>query len=155
MSFNRIMIALDESATAARALEQGATLASQLQASVALVYVVDTRLLISQETGIPADRLSEEFEQLGKQTLDAAATHVAHGAAPLEIVRAGDPVREILAAAHEWHADLLVLGTHARSGLTRMFVGSTAEGVLRRSSCPVLIVPDRDDEASSPDTAQT
>jgi len=118
------------------------------------VYVVDTRLLISQETGIPADRLREKFEQLGHETLHAAAARVTGGAAPLQFVRAGDPVREILAAANEWRADLLVLGTHARSGLARMFVGSTAEGVLRHSTCPVLIVPDRDDQAaSSPDAA--
>jgi nucleotide-binding universal stress UspA family protein len=153
MSFNRIMIALDDSPTAVRAFELGAALASQLEASVALVFVVDTRLLISQETGVPADRLREQFEQLGQETLQGAARRVTAGAAPWEFVRAGDPVREILAAAREWRADLLVLGTHARSGLARVFIGSTAEGVLRHSTCPVLIVPDRDDVAASPDAA--
>jgi len=147
------MIALDDSPLAVRAFERGAALAAQLRASVALVYVVDARLLISQGSGIPADRLREQFEQLGQETLHTAATRVIGNTAPWEFVRCGDPVREILAAAHEWRADLLVLGTHARSGLARMFVGSTAEGVLRHSTCPVLIVPDRDNMASLPDAA--
>ena len=147
------MIAMDDSPTAVRAFERGTALASTLHASVALVFVVDTRLLISQETGVPADRLREQFEQLGQETLHAAARRVPAGTPPWEFVRAGDPVREIIAAAAEWRADLIVLGTHARSGLARLFLGSTAEGVLRHSTCPVLIVPDRDETAASPDSA--
>jgi universal stress protein E len=56
-------------------------------------------------------------------------------------VRMGEPVREILHEASEWHADLLVLGTHGRSGVGRLLLGSTASAVLRDSSGNVLVIP--------------
>src|SRR5262249_49240582 len=54
---------------------------------------------------------------------------------------AGGPVTEILAQAADMSADLLVLGTHGRSGFERLFLGSVTEKVLRKASCPVLTVP--------------
>jgi nucleotide-binding universal stress UspA family protein len=52
----------------------------------------------------------------------------------------GDPVTEILTSAADCHADLIVLGTHGRTGLGRLLMGSVAEEVLRRAACPVLTV---------------
>ncbi len=52
----------------------------------------------------------------------------------------GDEATEINAFAEKVHADLIVLGTHGRSGLGRLLMGSVAEGVLRRAPCPVLTV---------------
>lgn len=65
-----------------------------------------------------------------------------HGAPPMEPrIRTGDPSREIVNEASEWGADLLVLGTHGRSGPTRFLVGSTAVATLRGAGCNVLVVP--------------
>ena len=52
----------------------------------------------------------------------------------------GSPVREIVAFAAREHVDLIVMGSHGRTGLSRMLMGSVAEGVARRAPCPVLIV---------------
>lgn len=52
----------------------------------------------------------------------------------------GDPTTAIVEAAKERHCDLIVMGTHGWSGLTRLLMGSVAEGVLRRAPCPVLTV---------------
>src|SRR5262249_32057374 len=52
----------------------------------------------------------------------------------------GDPVEAILRVAHQVHADLLVMGTHGRTGLGRLLMGSVAEQVLRKATCPVLTV---------------
>lgn len=52
----------------------------------------------------------------------------------------GDPADEILAAARQGNCDLIVLGTHGRTGLARLLMGSVAEKVLRNASCPVLTV---------------
>jgi nucleotide-binding universal stress UspA family protein len=52
----------------------------------------------------------------------------------------GDPVRMILAKAEEFHCDLIVMGTHGRTGLSRLLVGSVAEAVMRKAPCPVLTV---------------
>jgi nucleotide-binding universal stress UspA family protein len=56
-------------------------------------------------------------------------------------VRTGDPAHEIVAAAREWGADLVVMGTHGRRGLGRMFLGSVAETVIRTAPCAVLVIP--------------
>jgi len=52
----------------------------------------------------------------------------------------GDPVTEVLAVADEMHADLIVMGTHGRRGLSRLLMGSVAELVMRKATCPVLTV---------------
>src|SRR5262249_32720257 len=52
----------------------------------------------------------------------------------------GDPATEILGVAQETRPDLIVLGTHGRTGLGRLLMGSVAEQVLRRAPCPVLTV---------------
>lgn len=56
-------------------------------------------------------------------------------------VRLGDPAEEILAEIEEWNADLVVVGTHGRSGLSRILIGSVAEAVARRAACDVLVIP--------------
>jgi nucleotide-binding universal stress UspA family protein len=56
-------------------------------------------------------------------------------------IRYGDPAGEIVAEAESWNADLVVLGTHARSGLEKLLLGSVAGSVLRAAPCNVLIVP--------------
>lgn len=53
---------------------------------------------------------------------------------------AGEPATAIVEAAEEENADLIVLGTHGRTGLTRLLMGSVAEAVVRRARCPVLTV---------------
>jgi nucleotide-binding universal stress UspA family protein len=52
----------------------------------------------------------------------------------------GDPATAIVELANEMHADLIVMGTHGRTGLTRLLMGSVAEAVVRRAPCPVLTV---------------
>jgi nucleotide-binding universal stress UspA family protein len=59
-------------------------------------------------------------------------------------LRLGDPAHEILQRAAQLSADLIVVGTHGRTGLKRLLVGSVAEVVVRRASCPVVVVRDKD-----------
>ncbi|HEX6370832.1 MAG TPA: universal stress protein [Longimicrobium sp.] len=62
-------------------------------------------------------------------------------APPEHRVRTGDPAYEIVREAEDWGADLIVLGTHGRRGVRRVFLGSVAETVLRRAPCAALVVP--------------
>jgi len=73
------------------------------------------------------------------------------GASALFEVRYGDPATGILSYAWERHADLLVLGSHGSMAFTRLLMGSTAETVMRRASCPVVIYksPEPDSGAQS------
>lgn len=64
-----------------------------------------------------------------------------HGVPLSTGVRIGNPAEEIIAEAAEWRADLVVVGTHGRSGLPRLLLGSVAEAVLRDAPCNTLVVP--------------
>lgn len=66
----------------------------------------------------------------------------------------GDPVAEILRLARETPFDLIVMGTHGRTGFGRLFIGSVAEQVLRKASCPVLTVKLPMPEPSAPAPAK-
>jgi len=73
--------------------------------------------------------------------LDTAAAAMSGHAQAWKFLREGMPWREIVESAREWPADLIVVGTHGRSGLTRLLFGSTAEGVVRHARSPVVVVP--------------
>jgi nucleotide-binding universal stress UspA family protein len=82
----------------------------------------------------PEHFLDELKEKLHRLQVPDRRIHVDH------LLKEGEPVTEILEAAKELHADLIVMGTHGRTGLGRMLMGSVAELVVRRATCPVLTV---------------
>jgi nucleotide-binding universal stress UspA family protein len=140
MPFHRVLIALDGSAIAAHALDVGMTLAQALGAEVSLVYVVDPTVAVLPESGVPPARLLAELRSEGHELLAAAAARIGSTPPPWQFLREGKPPEEIVAAAQEWSADLIVVGTHGRGGLSRIVLGSTAESVLRQALCPVVVV---------------
>lgn len=91
--------------------------------------------------------LSKLVSEWGRRWTEATGA----SAPPLEVeVRAGAPAREILRAAKVLDAELIAVGTHGRSGLKRLVLGSVAEAVLRDAPCPVLVV-----RAATPPSAQS
>jgi nucleotide-binding universal stress UspA family protein len=139
MKFTRILVAIDGSEFAAHALDVASGLATALGAQIGLVHVIDPKF-IGSETGVPADQLWAMLRADGKGLLETAASTIAH-AQVWKFLREGTPWSEIVDSAHKWPADLIVIGTHGRSGLTRLVFGSTAEGVTRHAPCPVVVVP--------------
>lgn len=139
-----ILVAIDFSETSLRALKVARELAqNQKDAELHLVHVlppVRGRLGFVQaandtlEAMVAIERASEELEAL---CLDAEAkTGVrVHGH-----VRVGEPAREIVQLASDIVADLVVVGTHGRTGIERALLGSVAEEVVRRAPSPVLTV---------------
>ena len=139
MSFRRILIALDDSTIAAHAVETGAGLATALKAQAALVYVVDPAFASQPDSGIPAAEWLATLKREGQAFLATAAQRTGEPPA-WQFLREGKPADQILAAAREWEADVIVIGTHGRSGVSRLVLGSTAESVVRHASCPVLVI---------------
>jgi nucleotide-binding universal stress UspA family protein len=92
------------------------------------------------EAGVPAATLMAEAKRDGQGLLTAAATRAAGPSPPWQFLRQGKPSEEIIAAAREWAADLIVLGTHGRSGVARAVLGSSAEAAVRHAPCPVIVV---------------
>jgi nucleotide-binding universal stress UspA family protein len=94
--------------------------------------------------GIPAP---PALETEAKKLHDYAVKHIPNSALPpahpsrrfVSHIAVGSPAREIAQLASDLEADLIVVGTHGRTGLRRLLLGSVAEGVLRLASCPVLV----------------
>ena len=140
MSFRRILIAVDESPIAAHAADVGAQLATALGAELARVSVVDPTQTVAPDSGVPAADLIALAEKDAKRLLAGFQQRAPQGNPSLEFVAVGKPASEIVKAAQEWPADVIVIGSHGRHGLERALLGSVAEGVMRHAPCSVLVV---------------
>jgi universal stress protein A len=140
MRFQRVLVAIDGSEFAAHALEVASGLATALGAELGLLHVINVTL-VSSETGVPASQQWAILRDEGQSLLDTAAAAIPAHPHPWKFLREGTPWKEIVQSAREWPADLIVIGTHGRSGATRLLFGSTAEGVARHASGPVVVVP--------------
>lgn len=139
-SFQRILVPIDFSPSAARAL----TLARSAfpGAQLKLLHVVDARAVSVPDfsTGgvAPVVPPVETLREEGRADV-ALLQSLAEGGEEYEVL-AGEPVSGILNVAQRWNADLVVMGTHGRTGLAHLFTGSVTEQVVRESSIPVLTV---------------
>lgn len=140
MRFHQVLVAVDGSEFAAHALQVASGIATAMGARVGLVHVIDPQLAGS-ETGVPADQMWALLRRDGQTLLDTAASVIPAHPHPWKFLREGIPWKEVVQSAREWPADLIVVGTHGRSGLTRLLFGSTAEGVVRHAPVPVVVVP--------------
>ena len=138
--FSRILIATDGSDVATAAVLVGTGLARALNAALALVHVVDPSLAATTAEGISASELLDDLRREGAALLQRARAMLPEGEGVEALVREGRPGHEIVAAAHEWGADLVVIGSHGRTGLRRLLFGSTAEAVVRQAPCAVLTI---------------
>ncbi len=140
MSFKRILVAVDGGSVALNAAQTGLALANALGAKLATVYVVDPELgyggdivlSASDAQAIAHDKDAEVLARLRQSlNLPADAEH---------FVRIGHVAHVIDRAATDWAADLIVIGSHARTGLSRIVLGSVSETLIHTSTCPVLVV---------------
>lgn len=147
--YKRILVPLDGSDTAWNALETALQLAVDMTAELRPVYVVDVPVLAFDSPGFDPSIIRDAFEEEGRRVTAQAEARmkqhgVAGGARIEEVSTPGEDVAErILLAAADWHADLIVMGTHGRRGLRRLVLGSVAERVLRSTTLPVLLVSSR------------
>lgn len=140
---SRILVAMDFSDCSQAAFRWAASLASSLGSDLAVVIVASDEPADGQNT-VYADRAQVEGSlknMLAERLADLpeAAAYAAEYP-PRLLVRNGRAVEEILDAADEEDADLVVVGTHGRQGVARTLIGSVAEAVVRRAPCPVVIV---------------
>lgn len=110
-------------------------LARDYKARLVLLHVLPPPMVIYAGGPVPAETWpsAEEVKAKLRQLEDQA-----HRARVESQVMEGDPVDVILRAAEETHSDVIVMGTHGRTALARLLLGSVAEGVLRKAPCPVL-----------------
>lgn len=145
----RVVLAWDGSSFAARAADLVRTWPIFAGSTIRVVSVADVE--IPWWTGFPmdgspepiptyADAAQASIEHHDELARDMTARLTAAGLAATSDRREGDAATEVLAAASESKADLIVMGTHGRTGLARLVLGSVARNVLQHSTCSVLIV---------------
>ena len=139
--FTKILVATDGSPEARRAERLAAELAAERHARLLLVCVADTRWTHGpDEVAYSELQLRAKLREKVDRYLAEASGRVPAGT-PAERSRLeGEPATEILKAASEWGADLLVMGTRGRGRLRGLLLGSTAQEVLHGAKCPVLVV---------------
>ncbi|GAB3031295.1 universal stress protein [Natronobiforma cellulositropha] len=137
--YSRILLPTDGSETTDRAFDHAVDLAKTYGADLHVLYVIDATVFANDvETGT----IVEEFESVGDRVVERVARRARDaGVEPTTtaVVR-GTPHQRILEYAAEFDVDVVVMGTHGRTGLDRYLLGSVTEKVVRLSDVPVLTV---------------
>lgn len=145
--YNKILLPTDGSPGAEAAIDHAMHVANQNDAVVHAVHVIEITDLgdITEETEDLEAELRESSQELLTPILDAADN------AEVEVVEAvieGRPYEQLVEYVTENAIDMVVMGSHGKSGLSRVLLGSTAEKVVRHSPVPVLTVRTREDSGS-------
>ena len=149
ITIRRILCPVDFSRFSRHALEQAVALARESAAEIMALHacaVAPVTEVVHVGASIPFEpaRLTQEVRQAVTRQLTEFTHEVdAGGLLIVQKVHEREPVTAIVEAAEGWPADLIVMGTHGRSGFERLWLGSVTEKVLRKAPCPVLTVPPR------------
>lgn len=136
----RILCPVDLSETSQHALDHAAAIASWYEATLTLLYVFPILPAMDLPPLVLEDSDRERLLVAMRKMVDRVPTRVM----PEYRVQEADYIHdEIVAQASAIPADLLVIGTHGRSGFQRLFLGSVTEKVIRKAGCPTLVVPPR------------
>jgi nucleotide-binding universal stress UspA family protein len=135
-----VLVAIDFSSSSPEVLRTAASIAHSGKGELHLVHVVrhptsETTVAISADRDLDSasntDSVHTRLQRLGEQVGGVARRVLLH-------VRVGKPDVEIAQLAHELGADLLVIGTHGRTGMERLILGSVAESLVRHAPCTIL-----------------
>ncbi|SFI53054.1 universal stress protein [Nitrosomonas sp. Nm34] len=142
--YRRILVPVDGSTTSNCALQEAIKLAQQHHAQLELVHVFEDILYWVDENYINYAELQETVRESSEKTLIDAQALVQQGglATGIKLLEAkGQRIANVIVAeAERWQADLIVIGTHGRTGFSRLLLGSVAEGVVRTAAIPVLLI---------------
>ena len=145
MTFRKILCPVDFSDASREALKTAARLAADSAAELTLLYVWEMPIRVSDVNLMQSDLMEHERKQAEAALARWKAEVESPGAKALAVkVLAGVPWKVIVdEIASDPSYDLLVMGTHGRTGILRMLLGSVAERVARHADCPVLLVRSR------------
>ncbi len=139
---DRILVAIDASLPAVRAIEKADRLARDLHADLAVVHVVDASPVPITEPPEVSRRGLAVIERESLELCHKLLNKINRPEAQL-FLRHGSPASEIIQVATDWKAKLIVMGSHGRTRPGKYFLGTTVEAVLRESICPVMAVGDK------------
>lgn len=136
--YDKILLPTDGSEGAETAFKHARELAGKYDADLHVLYVADVRI---ESVSDFVSNLSGALEKAGREATEELAEKAAEkGVNAITTVRNGIPHSEINGYVEEKGIDMVVMGTHGRTGIDRMLLGSTTEKVVRTSDVPVLTV---------------
>ena len=140
--YKKILIPLDGSEVAQRALEEAEKLAKAFDSELVLVQIVPFMPIYGSPELVTPLIIDEKQKESAERYLTSLAENLRQkGFRVKSIVKTGQQVpAEIIDVAKETGVDLIVMNTHGRSGFTRWFVGSVALKVLTRAETPILLI---------------
>ena len=143
----KILVPVDFSECARKALRYAIALAKEHQAAITLLYVLTPPAYLGGEFGAAEYKLQVETRTSSEKELARMVAEDVRGEVSTDtLVRSGSPAVEIIEAAKELGADLIAISTHGHTGLAHVFLGSVSEHVVRRAPCPVLVVREQQRE---------
>jgi nucleotide-binding universal stress UspA family protein len=142
-SIRTIVVPIDFSEHSKNALRYAIGFAKQFKSELVLVYVVEPTIYPADfsfgQVVLPSTE--NDLRDRGQQVLDElAATAIAESIPARTIVRVGKPFIEIINLADREAADIIIMATHGHTGVEHILFGGTAEKVLRKAHCPVLML---------------
>jgi nucleotide-binding universal stress UspA family protein len=140
--YERILCPVDFSPFSKAALDEAAALASGMKSQLRILHAYQNPAFVlpmSGYVGPTAEMVARMRQQLGHELEALAQQPRSEGIKVETAVIEGIAYSSIVDYAKEWSADLIVMGTHGRSGLSHALTGSVAERVVRLAPCPVLI----------------
>jgi nucleotide-binding universal stress UspA family protein len=143
LSVKKVLVPIDFSKHSKHALSYAVSFAKQFKAELLLVYVVEATVypadLSFGQVAFPS--FEKELRDRGKEELDALVkSHVGASVKTRIAIRSGKAFLEIIRMAEEEHVDLIIIATHGHTGVEHLIFGSTAEKVVRKAQCPVLVL---------------
>lgn len=144
MRIRKILLPLDYSEWAAEATQIACDLARQYGAELHLLHVIEPwqPAVMATPEPYPTQRAAETLKQVSLPPCGAKPTRRA--------IRVGDVYPQIIDYAQQEQVDLIVMGTHGRTGMSRLLLGSVAENVVRHAPCPVLLARARPSPEEAP-----
>lgn len=144
------MIAMDYNPSARKVAETAYQLAKTMNAEICIVHVVADAAYYTMDyspimgySGFDMNatmKLADELKKEAGGFLDAAAKHLGDETITVQVLE-GDTAEAILDYANLWKADIIVMGSHSRSGIDKLLMGNVAQKVLKHSHIPLFIIP--------------
>lgn len=144
--YKKVLFTTDGSKFAEESLPHAADLAKQCGAELEILTVIENAVFYGtpEATALYDTEfyrsLASELERLAQGAIDRGVSAAkGRGVSAKGKIRRGSPADELVAEAREWGADVIVLSTHGRTGMSRLFLGSVANAVVHHAPCPVLL----------------
>jgi nucleotide-binding universal stress UspA family protein len=143
--FNRILVGIDDSDSARRGVSLAAELQTRFGSKIALLHAINAPMAYGPEMIEEACELEKVWMERSVELMRSMRSLLPAGAQVEDFIVTGPPADQLVSHAESWKADVVIVGNHNRGQISRFLLGSTADRVVRRSPCPVLVVREPQD----------